>query len=81
MVSHSRLYVSSAVICRDEQYDFFFDPPVEFSGDFTISITAQLGQDSSWDEWKVEMRDFVGRSWVSVGDLSEDLSDGKLPFR
>jgi len=79
VVSLSRLHalMASTAFCRDEQYDFFFDAPAELSGDYTISISAQLGQGSSGGDWKVDMFDFVGNSWSAVGDLSE----GELPLR
>ena len=53
------------------QYEFYFPVHPNMEGDYTISITAQLGEGATAAEWKVDMFDFQGiETWVSVGDLT-----------
>jgi len=63
-----------------EQGNFFFKAWDEVSGDYTISITAELGEGSIGANWNLEMLDFADggiEPWVSVGDLS----GGERPLR
>lgn len=84
MVSHSCLHgvrvFRSLCFVLTEQYDFFFKAWDEVYGDYTVSITAQLGEGSIGANWKLEIYDFAdggSEPWVSVGDLS----GGELPLK
>lgn len=52
----------------------YFTAPADVSGDFTISITAQLaGAGAMGADWKVEMFSFLpvdNEIWEPVGDLT-----------
>ena len=55
----------------NHQYEFYFPVHPNMEGDYTISITAQLGAGATAAKWKVDMFDFQGtKTWVSVGDLT-----------
>lgn len=59
------------------QYEMYFTAPADVSGDFTISITAQLGVGATGADWKVDLFSFLpvdSQTWQPVGDLT----DGKL---
>ena len=47
------------------------------SGDYAISVVAQLGEGSTGANWEVEMYDFT-RGWVRVGDLDGGERDTSL---
>eukprot|EP00903_Cladosiphon_okamuranus_P014293 g13275.t1 len=52
------------------EYNFYFPAPAALSGDYTITVTAQLGDGATAAHWRVDMFDFLEtETWEPLGDL------------
>eukprot|EP00903_Cladosiphon_okamuranus_P009435 g8995.t1 len=74
-VSDTTTSIAFGAIDANQQasYEMYFVAPAAVSGQYTISVTAQLGAGAVASNWKVDMYSFLpvgSDDWVPVGDLT-----------